>query len=112
VNVSERVAQGVALLDEQVPGWVDRINLDALDVWNVRQCVLGQLFGGYNVGLFKLGLGKVGGAHLGFAASPQAELTVIREYAALNEEWRRVITILRQPQEPIEVSRTEKFLVI
>jgi hypothetical protein len=40
----ERVAKGAAVLDAEVPGWADRIDLDSLELRNTNQCVLGQLF--------------------------------------------------------------------
>lgn len=39
------VARGIAWLDEEVPGWRDRINLGTLNVGELRNCVLGQVFG-------------------------------------------------------------------
>lgn len=44
-NATEAVARGAALLDEKVPGWWRVIDLDALDMGNCTQCMLGQLFG-------------------------------------------------------------------
>lgn len=109
MNVQERVARGVALLDKKVPGWVDRINLATLDVGLSDRCILGQVFGGYSLGLSKLQLTL--GAHLGFVASSPTGamsvydflLTIAYEFAALTEEWRRVITILRQRVEQKEM---------
>ena len=40
-----RVANGVKLLDERVPGWWRVINLDRLQMEDCTQCMLGQLFG-------------------------------------------------------------------
>lgn len=41
---SERVAKGVALLDEHKPGWADRINAARLAVLSPCDCILGQLY--------------------------------------------------------------------
>jgi len=46
-SVAARVGRGMALLDERVPGWVDRIDVDRLDVSHPGDCPLGQLFGSY-----------------------------------------------------------------
>lgn len=43
-TIAERVAAGVAWLDQNRPGWVQRINLDTLDLGDPCQCVLGQEF--------------------------------------------------------------------
>lgn len=45
-TIETRVARGAALLDEKLPGWVDRIDLDKLDIGNPCQCVLGQTWAG------------------------------------------------------------------
>lgn len=37
-----RVTRGAAWLDENYPGWVDRIDLGALDMANECWCVVGQ----------------------------------------------------------------------
>src|SRR5882757_5718389 len=47
VQVSERVAAGVAWLDENVPGWPAKIDLDELDMGSPSCCVLGQVYGSY-----------------------------------------------------------------
>jgi hypothetical protein len=53
------VARGVALLDAYTPGWRADVDVDTLDMADVRRCVLGQSFGvdGYNsvIGDDKLG---------------------------------------------------------
>lgn len=41
-TIKTRVARGVALLDEKLPGWDQRIDLDALDIGNACNCILGQ----------------------------------------------------------------------
>lgn len=48
---ADRVRAGVALLDEKVPGWDQRINLKVLDLQYCNECVLGQLFGHFAEGL-------------------------------------------------------------
>lgn len=47
LSIPERVAAGAAWLDEHQPGWVERIDLDALEMRDCMSCILGQLFGGY-----------------------------------------------------------------
>lgn len=47
-----RVEKGARLLDERMPGWADKIDLDAFRFEEVERCVLGQvglcyLSGGY-----------------------------------------------------------------
>jgi hypothetical protein len=54
--MAERVAVGAALLDAELPGWAERIELGLLDLGSPRCCVLGQLYGTYSVGLEAVGL--------------------------------------------------------
>ncbi len=99
--IAECVAKGAALLDEKVPGWRERIDLDMLDTVSPYGCVLGQLFeendslfgfrAGYWPGLRALGIPEspvTEPAAFGFAA----ETSAIRDYRALDDEWKRVIT--------------------
>lgn len=46
--IADRVAAGAAWLDEHHPGWVDRIDLDRLNLADRKACVLGQMFGDFN----------------------------------------------------------------
>jgi len=41
----ERIARGAAWLDATVPNWIDRIDLQTLNLWSPWRCVLGQVFG-------------------------------------------------------------------
>ena len=53
-TVAERVARGAALLDEKVPGWRERINLDTFAISSCERCILGQVYGYYATGLGEL----------------------------------------------------------
>ena len=119
-DIEYRVAQGVALLDRVAPGWVDRINVDTLDVSHGGRCVLGQLYGLYTDGLGKLGLTTQQAADHGFQTTvidgPDdlvAWLKAITEndYPALTAVWRRVIGILRQNAVATETTVELKELV-
>ena len=41
----ERVRAGIALLNEKVEGWRDRIDLSTLDMQLCTSCIVGQVFG-------------------------------------------------------------------
>lgn len=43
---TSRVSAGIALLNKEVPGWRNMLDVDALDVGSDHNCVLGQLFAG------------------------------------------------------------------
>ena len=43
-TIKQRVSRGIELLDQEVPDWFDKIDLDDLDLSSARSCVLGQVF--------------------------------------------------------------------
>jgi hypothetical protein len=93
-TVTERVARGVALLDERNPGWwrtdapvAAYIEPEILDIGSCGRCVLAQLYGSYFLGSRSLGLtGVVSRAERGFARTDGPS------FADLTTEWKRVIT--------------------
>ena len=48
-ELRERVARGAALLDERRPGWHREIIPDQLDMISCEDCIIGQLFNGFNI---------------------------------------------------------------
>lgn len=96
-TVAERVARGVALLDEKVPGWHDRIDLSRLDMWDEARCILGQLFDDFFDGAAELELQEEDTYTSGFDRRP--ELTDPVNYTHLHAEWIRVITDRRSTVE-------------
>lgn len=94
------VARGAGFLDDwhAAPLWRPQIDLTILDLGHSDRCVLGQLFGGYGVGLDALHV-RARAADLGFAppevpgvrwqcslhCSPEEQAT----WEALTEAWRR-----------------------
>lgn len=89
--VQKRVRQGIAHLNTNYPGWLEKINADELDISSFTHCVLGQLEGSYAKGLERLGSND--GFLLGFEGS---DLIIDEE---LTEEWRRSIRELRAEKE-------------
>ena len=51
LSVEERVQNGICFLDERVPGWRERIDLDTLDVTDAQNCIVCQLFGAFGDGI-------------------------------------------------------------
>src|SRR5258708_7417760 len=47
----ERIARGIALLDKYRPEWRSLISLERLDMYSVEDCVLGQVYGNFGIGL-------------------------------------------------------------
>ena len=81
---TEAVARGAALLDEKMPGWESRIDVQRLNITSYKDSMLGQLYGRYNFGLDSLKLNYLGDAPLGFNGT-------IANMDALTEAWRRLI---------------------
>lgn len=102
----EDIARGVELLDETVPGWDSRIDVETLNIASPVKCVLGQLFGGYGDGLRALSgpmtRADVVGIRYGFMPRssvitsvddgwPAALASWYEEAERLTQEWRTVI---------------------
>lgn len=88
-----RVANGAALLDAEVPGWADKINLDTFDMSYPRTCILGQLFGEYVDGRAALNLNVVTDDDVrhGFDSQGGDETIVALEYYSLGVCWEQAI---------------------
>ena len=75
----DAVARGVALLDEKVPGWRERIALGRLNMDDPVRCIVGQL------GIWHL---VEEDTHHGFDIPLRAPT---RDYATLCAAWREAI---------------------
>ena len=106
----ENVAKGAEWLDENFPGWVDKIDLDILNQRYMDKCVLGQIAGaGY------WDLTKALRERCGFDLDSTSLGTPGRaeEWAALTDAWRDLIVDRRigtavnswSFSEPVEVSQ-------
>ncbi len=88
-SVQERVDKGVQLLDFKCPGWRKKVYASKLDMSDILNCVLGQIFGYYYDGLNELELSDNpeelcdSPRHFGFNASSGDEA----EYLELKREW-------------------------
>jgi hypothetical protein len=85
----DRVREGAAFLDAQVPNWRAGIDPFDLDLRSHTQCVLGQLFGHYNDGMQALGLGWVELEHYGFDSDDDADFPLLTEAWAMALEQAR-----------------------
>ena len=94
-TIEARVVRGAALLDETLPGWVERIDLDNLALDDECDCVLGQTWDGYSLSspfdahMNELGLLGSEGIEHGF------DVRDPREYEALTAEWKRLVEARR-----------------
>lgn len=101
----EEIARGMALLDDQEPGWYKKISLKELALGSTSYCVLGQVYGDFDDGIRQLfdgdehdgvysetGPYKFVRSH-GFDL-PLAEgnvLSRVDEYDQFTDEWRIAI---------------------
>jgi hypothetical protein len=84
--IRPEVQAGVTLLDERVPGWRGRIDVDDLDLSSKRECVLGQLYGHFQEGVQQLGIRHQTCA-FGFATGGGGH-----EYTKLTKEWKLALS--------------------
>lgn len=106
-TIPTRVARGVALLDEKLPGWHLRIDVARLNLCSACNCILGQEFAthedvdgpawtGFDVGVREVLNGDVHQAsEYGFDADGFSLEGEGRDFVALTAEWRRVILARR-----------------
>ena len=92
--IAERVARGAALLDEKMPGWAERIDLNVLNLASSCRCVLGQLHpnleapdDAYLDGLSHLGVSTTDDSGYGFDTSDEDDGV----YERLTAAWRELI---------------------
>lgn len=88
--------------------WRSKINLDKLDMGNVNNCIIGQLFGDYFKGLNELGVndyrtsGEKSAYDYGFIGDSNYEL---------GQEWKRVLKGATTPVTPAKPTRVELYQV-
>lgn len=90
-TVAERVDKGIRLLDENAPGWRKSINLDALHLGSLENCVLAQVYGTFGNGLTTLDIHGDPARDCGFDWYPRShdEHTSDDTVISLENEWRR-----------------------
>ena len=59
----KHIARGMNLLEQKEPQWIERINVERLDINSYFDCVLGQVFGEFDEGVIKLELDLAGTAN-------------------------------------------------
>lgn len=93
-SIAARVEAGARLMDSRQPGWENGIDVDRLDLASNYKCVLGQTYGSFTMGAYRV-FGIFGGANDGSArhgfnttgtSASQAE--VDREFYLLTKAWR------------------------
>ena len=92
--LQERVARGVALLDDKVLGWAERIRPRELNIAFPYQCLLGHLYRSYTTGSMTLKLGAWSPvdehrapSHYGFNYESASGAERIMAMKCLNQLW-------------------------
>lgn len=96
-ELESRVELGMVWLDARLPGWVDLIDLDELDVASPCNCLLGQTLGDWDLRVVGMEMDQL--AACGFDASTSHD-GMADEYAALTELWKRAIRQRRAEAQP------------
>ena len=100
-----RAARGADLLDDAHPGWAAHVDAGRLELADGASCVLGQLHGGYRLGLGRARILNLSSApiaslspvDLGFqAVGDLGEAAEALDYALLTRAWRECLRA-RQP---------------
>lgn len=90
----DKIAKGIALLDQMAPGWEEFIHLGSLNVNNTENCVLGQIFMSFSdgeaalFGTYCFGQCIEHGFNYSYYAYPQG----MDVGAILTEEWKTALT--------------------
>ena len=87
-DLSSNVSQGALFLDEQFPGWHDRINTETLLMSSCALCVLGQLYGAYGRAVYNHRLTRTDRWRLGFSLPADPDGSGFRMLGIL---WKREI---------------------
>lgn len=79
-------AAGAALLDRERPGWENVITPHLLDINDMSRCILGQLYGHFDIGLYLLF-----GRYSTLLARKYGFDTIESNSDELEAEWRRLV---------------------
>ncbi|MEO0557160.1 MAG: hypothetical protein AAF170_03135 [Bacteroidota bacterium] len=95
-----RAGRGAAFLDDADPGWAARIDPGRLELADGASCVLGQLHGGYRLGLGRARILDLSSAPLASASPVELGFQAVRhlgedvedlDYAFLTRAWRECL---------------------
>jgi hypothetical protein len=90
--------RGARLMDRERPGWARRINRVTLNLQTRYDCVLGQEYGGYSIGLAHLGFGRFRAISYGFCLSAG-------HWDSLTAAWQAEIRARRPAPVPVRGRR-------
>lgn len=93
IDMYDRICAGIDFLTDELSPihvWINQIDLDALDMYTLHKCVIGQLYGSFKYELWaQYGVtGPFSGHRFGFDDENE-------NYDELTEAWKLVISGLR-----------------
>lgn len=83
--VTSCVQRGMDFLDKECPGWEEVMDPKILDISCGQNCVIGQIFGDYGVGIQTLDINAENAPGLGFESTRKVT------YKNLNICWKKQI---------------------
>ncbi len=86
-NEHKRVLRGARWMDEQAPGWEEKIDPGKLDIASSRSCILGQVCGDFYRASARYDLGAVEAEYLGVLNSTEDP----DEYPRLTSAWQEIL---------------------
>ena len=105
MSLEQKIQRGIQLLDEKVPDWHYRVSVhkENFGMEYSNCCILGQLFGDFDVGRKRLGLSDRQSYQLGFISWFQryVDLSCVVPFVGrrLNRAWRKAILTKRLNEE-------------
>ncbi len=95
-TIEQRVDRGIELLNKLEPKWIDKINLDTLEIRSHGNCVIAQVFGSYSHTLSEPFRG-IKDYEYGFFPVESWGFDIDYDEASeeLNKVWKAKITALR-----------------
>ncbi len=85
---TQRVSAGAKFLDSVQYAWANKIDISKLEMYDGDSCIIGQLYGGYETGLSRLGISSTKAMSYGFE-DESYEVT----YTALTAAWKAYLTV-------------------
>lgn len=91
LKIEERVANGIALLDEKRPNWREEVDFDKLEMGSCIRCILGQLYNHYQTGVGELlpNRSETTAANHGYDIYPVIVDDPMDDWDELAKEWVR-----------------------
>lgn len=94
-SIQERVQAGAAWLDENEPGWEEKVDLDSFDMANYNKHILVQLYGSLSASPFYAGYSQLNhGIQSGFEAPANTH----EAWQPLTTAWKELISKRKEEQ--------------